>query len=434
MRRKPEHEKGLFIWPHTKDVWGIRYTDEHGKNKKKRIGSKKNAALALANKISEVAKKKEGMRAAETAESVSALSLIDLTLLEASERYIRGAGAGKKQPRDNTLGQTTWVEVLGPSTLREITPTRLEAIKNQWLASNVAPGTVLKRFAFLRRVFNVLIRDEQFEAAKANIQPTLVSNPVSLVKLPKPDKQSRPRTMTGEEQQALDAAMSPANFFVVLFALLTGMRQSEQFNLKWRQVDLKKQLFTIPASKHGETRRVPIHPHLHETLTAWKTERNPKPDDPVFLSPLGHQLDATNFYNRVYLPALKTAKIDRSDRRHRKSTQTRHSINWHTLRHTACTRLIHEARLPLPVVQKIMGHKTIEMTMRYCHTGDDEMIAAISALPILPASSTPQPPTPPLTSTPPPAPTVPPDTLPSYPAAFHVFSMFLSHEQHLTAI
>ena len=44
----------------------------------------------------------------------------------------------------------------------------------------------------------------------------------------------------------------------------------------------------------------------------------------------------------------------------------------HCLRHTTCTRLINGG-LPMPKVQRLMGHKSIQTTMRYFHMLDDDL-------------------------------------------------------------
>jgi integrase len=51
----------------------------------------------------------------------------------------------------------------------------------------------------------------------------------------------------------------------------------------------------------------------------------------------------------------------------------------HTLRHTYATRLV-EANVPLPVVQKMMGHKSPKTTMRYAHVSDKQADEAANAL------------------------------------------------------
>jgi integrase len=45
----------------------------------------------------------------------------------------------------------------------------------------------------------------------------------------------------------------------VTVLLQTGLRKSEFLGLRWKDVDLKAGVLTIPRSKNGETRHVPPH-------------------------------------------------------------------------------------------------------------------------------------------------------------------------------
>jgi integrase len=47
----------------------------------------------------------------------------------------------------------------------------------------------------------------------------------------------------------------------------------------------------------------------------------------------------------------------------------------HALRHTTATRLIQE-KVPLPVVMKFLGHKSVSTTMRYVHVADEDLATA----------------------------------------------------------
>ncbi len=51
----------------------------------------------------------------------------------------------------------------------------------------------------------------------------------------------------------------------------------------------------------------------------------------------------------------------------------------HTLRHTAITHLVH-AGVGLPTVQRISGHKTLQMVARYSHQNGEHIQAAMDKL------------------------------------------------------
>jgi integrase len=54
-------------------------------------------------------------------------------------------------------------------------------------------------------------------------------------------------------------------------------------------------------------------------------------------------------------------------------------VVWHTLRHTFASRLVQRG-VSLQVVQQLMGHKTIQMTMRYAKLAPQNLSDAISVL------------------------------------------------------
>lgn len=51
----------------------------------------------------------------------------------------------------------------------------------------------------------------------------------------------------------------------------------------------------------------------------------------------------------------------------------------HTLRHTAITHLI-QAGVDLPTVQRISGHKTLQMVARYSHQNGEHIQVAMDVL------------------------------------------------------
>ena len=76
-------------------------------------------------------------------------------------------------------------------------------------------------------------------------------------------------------------------------------------------------------------------------------------------------MDAQNFYNRVFVPALERAEVP--------------DFHWHDLRHTFASRLV-MAGVDLRTVQELMGHKTQAMTLRYAHLSPEHQLAAVQRL------------------------------------------------------
>jgi integrase len=137
---------------------------------------------------------------------------------------------------------------------------------------------------------------------------------------------------------------------VVAVAIHTGLRQSEQFNLRWENIDFANGIITIPRSKHGESRRVPMNDLVREVF---RTRPNRLKGQYVFPSATDETpIDARNFVRRVFLPAVKKAGID--------------GFRWHDLRRTFASRLV-MAGVDWRTVQELMGHKTVTMTLRYSH-------------------------------------------------------------------
>ena len=149
-----------------------------------------------------------------------------------------------------------WTARLPGRTLDEITPGELERIRTDRLRvrtaedgteCRVTAATANREFAFLRHVFNVAIRDD-----KAS------SNPVSKLKTLR-EPSGRTRYLTDDEEERLMKALpSDEDRARVTVLLQTGFRRGELLGLRWRDVDLKGGILTIPKAKNGEARHVPL--------------------------------------------------------------------------------------------------------------------------------------------------------------------------------
>ncbi len=141
------------------------------------------------------------------------------------------------------------------------------------------------------------------------------------------------------------------------------MGQSEQLKLKWENVGFTAGTITVPKSKHGKARHVPMNDTVRALLRDLPSRLK---SAYAFPSATGETpLDGRNLMNRVFLPALSDAKIK--------------GLRWHDLRHTFASRLV-MAGVDLRTVQDLLGHKTIAMTERYSHLSPAHRLDAVQRL------------------------------------------------------
>jgi integrase len=136
----------------------------------------------------------------------------------------------------------------------------------------------------------------------------------------------------------------------------TGMRWGELCELQWGDVDLKAGRLVVRRAfacghvgppKSGKDREVPLSPQTVAALTQHRHLRG----DLVFCRPDGRRL-AYHPTDEVLKRICKRAGLRR--------------VRWHALRHTFASHLVMRGR-SLKEVQELLGHSTIEMTMRYAH-------------------------------------------------------------------
>ncbi len=232
-------------------------------------------------------------------------------------------------------------------TLQEITPALIEKFKEQRIRVN-KPVTVNRAVAILSKILSLAVDSELLDA-----------NPCRKVKKFKVSNE-RVRYLSDDEESRLLAELDDCLWVknIVIFALHTGMRRGEIFNLQWFDVDLERNVLRIPQSKSGKPRFVPVNPVVRELL-----EGLPKSSGYVFPSPRtgGRISDVKG----QFCPAVDRAKII--------------DFRFHDLRHTAATRMI-EAGADIVTVKEILGHADIRMTARYAHATTEARQRAVAKL------------------------------------------------------
>lgn len=143
---------------------------------------------------------------------------------------------------------------------------------------------------------------------------------------------------------------------MIIVAMKTGLRLGELLALRWDDVDLVAGKLTVRRSvargkigtpKNGKTRDVDLSP---ETIAVLKAHRHLRGE--LVFCDLDGKLLTKGACKWPLWTACKKAGLRR--------------IGWHVLRHTFASHLVMRGQ-PLKVVQELLGHATIEMTMRYSH-------------------------------------------------------------------
>jgi integrase len=122
----------------------------------------------------------------------------------------------------------------------------------------------------------------------------------------------------------------------------------------------------VPEAKAGQ-RAQPITPELAEILRA---EREMRDDRVGWIFPSLHNDSRTGHRARMD-NAFRTAVM--------RAGLNPELVTPHVMRHTAITALV-QAGVDLPTIQKISGHKTLAMVLRYAHVHGQHIDRAIEAL------------------------------------------------------
>jgi integrase len=95
----------------------------------------------------------------------------------------------------------------------------------------------------------------------ANRNGKVEVNPARLVRLRK-ENNAVVRFLEAEEEEKLRRVLRESDRYLEAefdLALNTAMRRGEQYRLRWEDVNCRLEIITIPRSKHGERRYIPIN-------------------------------------------------------------------------------------------------------------------------------------------------------------------------------
>ena len=148
---------------------------------------------------------------------------------------------------------------------------------------------------------------------------------------------------------------------IVQIAVLTGLRRGDILRLTWDRIDFNQHVIQIVQSKTGTPLVLPMSEALEDVLRGIL----PCNDSPYVFHEDGNRLRRFGWARTDFQKAIKAAGLE--------------GTRMHDLRHTAATQL-RRLGCDLPVIQQLLGHRTIRTTMRYAHVHPTELRDAMGKL------------------------------------------------------
>jgi integrase len=230
--------------------------------------------------------------------------------------------------------------------------------------AEVKQATVNRELSTLSHLLNRLV---EWKWIKADDKPTIT----------KGNEARKPITVLTETQASalMKAATEDSDsrlFLFVAFGLNAAMRHSEIVASRYDQVDFDNRRVFIPLAKAGE-REQPITQALAGLLLRQRRKES-DPQGWIFPANSSARTAAARASHRTTMEdgfrrAVIRAGLDPT------------KVTPHVMRHTAITRLV-KAGVDLPTIQRISGHKTLAMVMRYVHLHGSHIDKAIASLDI----------------------------------------------------
>ena len=239
----------------------------------------------------------------------------------------------------------SYLKRCGRSELNQISRADLEAFVEHEQDRGLKIVSVSNRlgslYAFLRYLIEHELADGQLLQRK--------------IKLKVPD--ALPRAMDAEDVKCLLAVLDDVrNRAMILLLLRTGMRIGELLNTKVIDVHLADQkIMVYEGEKNRKGRAVCFSNDAGEALQDWLQQRDSQKE--YLFYGRGRQRMSYNNARVLFKKYLQRAGLEHND------------YCLHCLRHTFATELLN-AGMHIECLQQLLGHSSIEMTLRYARLSD----------------------------------------------------------------
>jgi len=279
---------------------------------------------------------------------------------DAVKKYLEWAKTNKaKEGRDDRyLYDKHLKKRFGDIRMDQISSFDLEKMKSELLKEGYAPATVKHALVLIRQIYNKAIMWNLYRG----------ESPVKRVKMPTISNQ-RTRFLSIEEADTLLNALRAKSQQVhdmALLSLHSGMRFGEIAGLKVHDVDLTNGLVNISDPKNKRPRRAYMTAAVKDMFQA-RIPTGAKSNDLIFPDEKGKKME---FVSKTFPRVVDALGLNKGVK------DPRQKVTFHSLRHTFASWLALQGE-QIQTISELLGHRTLQMTMRYSHLTPDHRKAAI---------------------------------------------------------
>jgi len=273
------------------------------------------------------------------------------TLSSALDRYLNEVSKHKKgHQREKSRIEKWKSHPLGSRYLASITPKDIADYMSERKAEGYSTRTAYLELAIISHLYNYAAAKWGMRALENPVAPTRVkgTDPTR-----GPSYKGRERTLSIPEKEKLFEHLNEEMKHIVDLAVETGMRRGELLSLAVSNVDLAKKTVKLEPdrTKNGDSREVPLSQAAVDILkTVLERKKIIGLDGKIWSM-------GPDRVTSVFAEAARKAGLK--------------DIRFHDLRHTAATRFagLYETH----ELAKILGHKTVNMVMRYYNPTGEEL-------------------------------------------------------------
>lgn len=260
------------------------------------------------------------------------------------EDYKSGRAEIKSLRSDNYLYFKHLDPIFGDKTPGEIEEMAVDKLKNK-IEKTKSPQSVKYILSLLIRIVNYGVKKKKISGLSFTIEKPRVNN-------------EKTEDLTPEQLKKLlvaieaDSNIQAAN--MMKMALYTGMRRGEMFNLRWDDINWDREYIQIRDSKGGVDSKIPLNKAVRKLL-----EQHPRTDSPYVFPGRGGR--------------KRTEIIKQVNRIKERAGLPKDFRALHGLRHVYASMLASSGKVDMYTLQKLLTHKSPQMTQRYAHLRDETL-------------------------------------------------------------